>query len=121
MAINLGNGQFRIEKLPVEAQLSSVNAISCLDLNHDGAIDLVLGGNEFGFLPQFGRLDASLGLVLMNNGKGEFTPLDTNFSGLNLKGQVRDIRLIPGKEKSRLLFLQNDEYPVLYDINQRFR
>ncbi|MFI5153302.1 MAG: VCBS repeat-containing protein, partial [Chitinophagales bacterium] len=121
VAINLGNGQFRIEKLPVQAQLSTVNAISCLDLNHDGAIDLVLGGNEFGFLPQFGRLDASLGLVLMNNGKGEFTPLDPNYSGLNLKGQIRDIRLIPGKEKSRLLFLQNDEYPVLYDINQRFR
>ncbi len=35
--------------------------------------DLILGGNEFGFLPQFGRLDGSFGDVLMNDGKGNFT------------------------------------------------
>ena len=51
VAINKGNGQFSIRPLPVMVQLSSVNAAACADLNGDGAPDLVLGGNEFGFPP----------------------------------------------------------------------
>lgn len=114
VAINEGNGKFSIRQLPVMVQLSSVNAIHCMDINHDGFTDLVLGGNEFGFLPQFGRLDASFGHVLLNDGKGQFTWLNNDRSGLKLPGQVRDIVEIPGKDHVYLLFLQNDEYPVLY-------
>ena len=69
IAINAGNGQFIIHKLPTMVQLSSVNAIRSADLNGDGFPDLILGGNEFGFLPQFGRLDGSFGDVLINDGK----------------------------------------------------
>jgi hypothetical protein len=121
VAINRGNGQFTIRLLPAMAQLSSVNAIQCLDLNGDGIPDLVLGGNEFGFLPQFGRLDAGKGNVLLGDGKGGFTWIPSSRSGLELRGQIRDIRVIPAKdhdqatkEHNQLLFLQNDEYPSLY-------
>src|SRR5438045_7128873 len=72
IAINRGHGKFTVEKLPVMAQLSCVNVIHCMDVNNDGHIDLVLGGNQFGFLPQFERLDASLGDVLINNEQGVF-------------------------------------------------
>ena len=72
VAINDGNGHFSIHPLPQMVQLSSVNAIQCLDVNGDGHPDLVLGGNEFGFLPQFGRLDGSFGHVLIGDGKGGF-------------------------------------------------
>jgi len=116
VAINGGNGKFSIRKLPVGVQLSSVNAIHGLDLNRDGFIDLVLGGNEFGLLPQFGRLDGSSGHVLLNDGKGKFTELGKDRTGLELPGQIRDIVEIPGKDHVYLLFLQNDEYPVLYSI-----
>ena len=53
------------KNLPDYVQFSSVNAILCTDINHDGKIDLILGGNKFEFLPQFGRLDASYGHVLI--------------------------------------------------------
>src|SRR6185437_11114706 len=86
IAINQGNGQFRIEKLPGMAQLSSINAIKCFDINGDGAPDLVMGGNDYGFLPQFGRLDASYGDVLLGDGKGGFTWIDAQHSGLSLTG-----------------------------------
>jgi hypothetical protein len=33
---------------------------------------------------------------------------------LDLKGQVRDIAIIKGKDKTYALFLQNNDYPVLY-------
>ena len=53
------------------AQLSSVNAIVLTDINNDNKPDLVLGGNMFGFPPQFGRLDGSYGHVLLNEGNGK--------------------------------------------------
>ena len=119
VAINEGNGQFSIQKLPPMVQLSSVNAIRCLDVNGDGYPDLVLAGNEFGFLPQFGRLDASVGLILLNNGKGSFTPLAPDHSGLDLPGQTRDIAEITGKDRTWLLFLRNDDYPALYRLHKK--
>jgi hypothetical protein len=118
VAINEGNGIFRIQKLPAMVQLSSVNAIQTIDLNNDGYQDLVMGGNEFGFLPQFGRLDGSFGHVLMNNGKGQFTWVNPKFSGLQLPGQIRDIGKITDPVSDYLLFLRNDEYPALYLVNK---
>jgi enediyne biosynthesis protein E4 len=114
VAINNGNGRFTIQRLPTAVQLSSVNAALCLDVNGDGFPDLVLGGNEFGFLPQFGRLDASFGHVLSGNGHGSFSCLSPDLSGLQLPGQIRDIKAIPGKDHVYLLFLRNDDTPVLY-------
>jgi hypothetical protein len=97
-------------------QLSSVNATSCMDVNKDDKIDLILGGNLYTFLPQFERLDASFGDVLLNDGKGNFTWVPQKKTGLNVRGQVRDIVEIPGEKFPYILFLINDEYPALYKL-----
>ena len=102
-------------------QLSSVNAVQCLDINADGHTDLVLGGNYFGLLPQFERLDASLGHVLINDGKGGFNWVWPSQSGLQVRGEVRDIAAIQSKDKNYLLILQNDDYPVLYEIKKQLK
>lgn len=121
IAINHGHGQFEVVPLPDKVQFSSVNAIRSVDVNHDGHPDLVMAGNEFGFLPQFGRLDASSGHVLINDGKGHFSWTSPLLSGLNVPGQTRDIALIPGKGRTWLLFLQNDLLPALYQVNQQYQ
>ncbi len=118
VAINNGNGNFTVQNLPAMAQLSCVNVAGATDLNNDGHIDLVLGGNQFGFLPQFERLDASLGDVLINNGKGGFEWQPTATTGLNLRGEMRDIATIKGRNKTYMLFLQNNEVPVLYEMSK---
>ena len=126
VAINKGNGQFIVEKLPPMIQLSSVNAIHCMDINKDGKIDIVSGGNQFDFIPQLERLDASMGDVLINNGVGTLPAGQPGFiwveparTGLDLSGQVRDIEEIHINQKNYLLFLQNDEYPVLYEVKDK--
>jgi enediyne biosynthesis protein E4 len=119
IAINEGNGKFKVVKMPAMEQLSSVNAIHCTDINDDGKPDIVLGGNEFGFLPQFERLDANLGSVLLNNGKGEFTDVPNNKTGLLVKGQVRDIQEIKAVTGDYILFLQNDDYPAIYRLRNK--
>jgi enediyne biosynthesis protein E4 len=117
IAINNGNGNFTIKALPVMSQLSCINAIKTLDVNHDGFIDIVSGGNQFGFLPQFEKLDGSFGDVLINNGKGDFIWQEAKNTGFNLRGEVRDIQRIKNANGIYLLFLQNDEYPSLYKLN----
>jgi enediyne biosynthesis protein E4 len=114
IAYNNGNGNFNVSNLPVAIQLSSVKKILPVDINQDGFIDLVMGGNEFGFQPQLGRLDANKGMVLLNDGKGNFTLLNSKNTGIELSGQVRDIVLINQNHATAILFLQNNEYPVLY-------
>jgi enediyne biosynthesis protein E4 len=118
VAINNGDGNFAIQKLPVMCQLSCVNAIHPVDINEDGYTDLVLGGNQFGFLPQFERLDASFGEVLINNAKGGFVWQENVKTGLHMKGEVRDIVEIKNKNNHYILFLQNNDYPVLYKLNK---
>jgi hypothetical protein len=98
-------------------QLSSINAIACFDINGDGYADIVAGGNEFGFLPQFGRLDESFGHIAINNGKGQFSWMPPKRTGIELRGQIRDIKKLNAGNQTCLLFLQNNEYPVLYEVN----
>ncbi|HKO82014.1 MAG TPA: VCBS repeat-containing protein, partial [Chitinophagaceae bacterium] len=117
VAINDGQGGFSIQKLPLMVQLSSVNAIESMDINGDNQNDLLLGGNMFGFPPQFGRLDASYGHVLINEGKGVLKWTEPQKSGVSLRGEIKDIKAIQGKEKRYILIVQNNEYPVLYQVN----
>lgn len=121
IAYNRGNGNFNVQKLPVPVQLSSVNAILPADVNGDGMPDLVMGGNRFGWLPQFCRLDASYGHVLINRGEMTFSCLSSNESGVALPGEIRDIVPVRLQAKSCLLFLQNNQAPVLFEVKPKKR
>ena len=114
IAINDGKGNFVIQKLPVRLQLSSVNAIQVTDINNDGKPDIIAGGNNFNFPPQFGRLDASFGDVLINKGNGMFDWINPSASGINLPGQIKDIKQIKGKDQRYFIITQNDKTPALY-------
>lgn len=118
VAINDGNGKFTVQALPPAVQLSSVNAILTTDVNGDNKPDLVLGGNLFGFLPQFCRLDASNGHILLNNGKAVFDYVEPARSGICVRGEVKDIKEIRGKNKNYLLVVQNNMYPALYQFKK---
>jgi len=119
VAFNKGNGNFILDKLPYSIQFSSVKTILPWDVNDDGKMDLIAGGNEFGFHPQLGRLDASEGDVLIGDGAGNFTVLTRFQTGLSLNGQVRDIVLVKRNESSNILFLQNNQFPELYEATRK--
>ena len=117
VAINEGNGKFRLVALPAMSQLSCINAILPIDVNADGHVDLVAGGNQFGFLPQFEKLDGCFGDLLVNDGRGGFVWQESKRTGLELRGELRDIVMIKNGQGSFLLFLQNNQSPVLYKLN----
>lgn len=118
VAINKGNGQFQISILPSEVQFSSVNAICALDLNKDGNMDLILGGNQVGYKPQFGSLDASKGSVLFSSKSGKYSVVASQKSGIKLSGAVKAIK--PLKNKGKIvgfIAVANGKQPKIFKIN----
>ena len=100
---NNGNKKWNSIPLPEYAQLSMLNGMVAADLKNDGIKDIVTAGNFFPWRVQQGPLDAGIGLVLTNDGKGNFTPLTYSQTGLNIAGDVRN--LLPVKSAGGLLII----------------
>ena len=92
-AIALGTGTgFTLSALPPEAQFFPVYAALARDFDGDGKVDLLLGGNLYGVPPVYGRYDAGYGLLLHGSGDGTFAAVDMAASGVDLEGEVRDLK-----------------------------
>jgi hypothetical protein len=102
---NPGNGSFRKHILPVEAQFAPVNAMLAHDLDGDGKLDLLLAGNEYQAEVMNGRYDASYGLFLKGDGKGNFLPATHVNAGFFIKGDVKDMKLIKNSKGDDLILV----------------
>jgi hypothetical protein len=105
---NNGDGTFKIEILPQEAQLSPIFAILLEDIDNDGITDILLGGNLHNVKPEAGRYDASYGVVMKGLGKGKFEVIPTKASGLLLEGEIRDFGWIHANGKKMLMVVRNN-------------
>ena len=116
---NKGDGTFSIHPLANLAQISSVNSIVKEDIDGDGNLDLVIAGNMYGSDLETTRNDASIGLYLKGDGKGNFEPVPASNSGLFIEGDVRNINLIHiGKSKNReIIVAKNNSFVQLVKIN----
>jgi len=116
------DGQFAFTPLPRESQLAPIYTFSALDANNDGFTDLFHAGNHFGPEPTTGRFDGSLGLLLTNDGRGNFKPISPHLSGISITGEARASSLLPSSEgsASRLLVVRTSGPLILYEAtNQR--
>jgi hypothetical protein len=100
---NNGNNTFSITALPEYAQLSTLSGLISMDMNADGKKDIILGGNFYPFRVQTGPLDASIGLVLKGDGKGQFSVLPYSQTGLFIDGDVRNMISVKTKKGYYLL------------------
>jgi hypothetical protein len=118
IAVNEGDGNFAIKKLPSRVQFSCVCGIICEDVNKDGNLDLIMAGNNFEFKPQFSRLDANYGSVLLGDGKLGFTWQDYQTSGFTVKNEVKHLKTIKDKNGNIYVIAAiNNEAPKLFAIN----
>jgi hypothetical protein len=118
IAFNDGNGNYTIKKLPPRTQLSSVNSILVFDINKDGHKDIITGGNNFEFKPQFSRLDANYGSVLLNDGKNNFEWQEYSKSGFFVKDEVKHLSYVENNAGNNyVLVLINDEKPKIFELN----
>ncbi len=116
---NDGKGHFTFHAFPREAQEAPVNAIACTDINGDGNTDIIIAGNEYQANVTTGRLDASYGLVLLGDGKGNFRPVAPVTSGLILDGDVKDLKLIKVGGQNILLSAINDANMKAFMLRQK--
>ena len=111
--LNQGDGTFAVHPLPTEAQLAPMYAILPKDINGDGHLDVIMGGNLHGVKPEAGRYDASEGVYLRGNGDGTFVSVPPAQSGLLLAGEVRDIVPVNIARRQTLLVARNNN-PVQF-------
>ena len=88
---NDGAKGFTMHALPTDAQFSPIYAITSIDVNNDGKKDLILAGNNSWTRIRYGRYESNHGLLLLGDGKGNFTSVPQAKSGLNVRGDVRSL------------------------------
>ncbi len=107
------HGTFVMHPLPMLAQTSKLFTFCPIDLDGDGDLDVLGGGNFYGASSYQGRYDANDGLVLLNIGKGhsgaeQFRAVSAVEAGFRLTGEVRDIKLLPTKAGPLVLVARNN-------------
>ncbi len=106
---NTGKNGFTKADLPAEAQFSPVQSIAFYDFNKDGILDILLGGNYYNREIETARNDASIGQILINSGQNYFLSLSNSVSGLKLFNDVRELRIVHGKDKTLIVAANNNE------------
>ena len=118
IAINEGDGKFTIKPLPFRVQLSCVCGIACTDINNDGHLDILMGGNNFEFKPQYSQLDASYGNVLLGDGKNNFEWQDYTDSGFYVREEMKHLSSFKDN-KGNIYFIAalNNSKPKIFTLN----
>ncbi|HLX93962.1 MAG TPA: VCBS repeat-containing protein [Puia sp.] len=118
---NNGNGTFSMEPLCDFAQFSAINGMVVDDFDGDGNLDICMNTNNFGTVPSFGRYDALNGLLLKGDGKGNFTPMSIEQSGIFIPGDGRAlVKLRTGDGKYLLAATQNKGALKVFELNRNF-
>lgn len=85
------DSRFHEKTLPLQTQFSPMFTITQLDYDKDGNKDLLLCGNINHARLRFGKCDANYGILLHNDGKGNFSYVNQQQSGFHLWGDVRSV------------------------------
>lgn len=114
---NLGNGTFKIKRLGLLAQLSSINDFEAGDFNGDGILDVFAVGNLYGSEVETPRNDASYGIVLLGKGNGDFEILMPYEMGIHISGEVKSINRIQLADGGiAYLLAKNNDYLQLLKV-----
>jgi hypothetical protein len=103
-------GSFELRPVPRSAQLAPVYAMLPSDVNGDGYMDLIIGGNLREAKPETGIYDASWGTVLLNARAKKWSTMPNRASGLFLNGAVRSIQKL---DNNRLIVARNNDSVVV--------
>ncbi|MDO8365278.1 MAG: VCBS repeat-containing protein [Saprospiraceae bacterium] len=108
---NTGGMNFKMHPLPDQLQFSTLNACTLSDLNGDGRMEAILGGNFYECNIEMGRYDANFGNVLRFGKNGEMQVF--SLGDLQIKGQVRRIEPLKIGRKNAFVFARNNEHCIV--------
>jgi hypothetical protein len=106
---NNGDGTFSTVPLPMKAQFSCIYGMLACDANSDGNLDLVAHGNFYSTETETEKQDACIGITMLGDGKGNFTPLSIKESGFFSHKDAKALALIHvGKEQVPVIMGTNN-------------
>jgi hypothetical protein len=116
---NQGSKGFVMHDLPVQAQYAPVSAIILQDINEDGKKDMLLAGNNSWTRIKFGSYDANRGVLLLGDGKNNFSYVPQTRSGLSLQGNIKSLQPVNTGNSKTIIAGVNDGHAVMIKINKR--
>jgi len=114
---NQGNGTFSVNPLPNAAQISSTNTILSDDYNQDGHLDILIAGNLYTAEIETPRNDSGIGLLLYGDGKGKFTPVSSDKSGVVLPYDVKKMISLNTPNGDLIIVGNNDDKVIVLKKN----
>jgi hypothetical protein len=113
--LNRGN-RFEAHPLPIEAQMAPAFATCVGDADGDGKEDIFLSQNFFATQADTSRYDAGRGLWLRGDGRGGFTAMPGQESGVTVYGEQRGAAVcdFDGDGRLDLVVTQNGAMTKLY-------
>ncbi len=106
------NGSFRVQSLPLEAQISPVNGIISGDFTRDGRPDLLLAGNLMVSEVETGAADASIGMLLKGEADGTFSFVPPGESGFIAPNDVKKLVMVNARTKLPVILAINNNEKV---------
>lgn len=103
--------------LPAEAQFAPVYAISLLDYNKDGNMDMIMAGNQSSIRIRVGVIDANFGQVFEGDGKGKFQYVPQSKTGLSITGDTKSMSIIRINDEQYLFIGTNNVGVQTYKLN----
>lgn len=103
--------------LPVQFQFAPVYAMTLVDINRDGHMDVVAAGNQSSIRIRLGVMDANFGQAFINDGRGQFSYVPQPESGLNITGDTRSLQMLTIDRKNYLIAGVNNVGVTVYRLN----
>lgn len=110
--------RFVMQPLPTEAQMAPAYALAAIDVNKDGLLDLIVGGNREQNRVRLGKEDANRGQLFLNQGKGQFSYVPMPQSGLLWSGDVRDFATVRVGGQTNLLVGASGQPVRLFSLSK---
>ena len=117
---NKGNGEFVRKTLPLKCQFAPVYGSIIRDYNNDGHIDALLTGNSYATEVSTGAYDAMNGVLLLGDGKGNFSAHTANTTGFRADGDAKGMaELVTGNHSSIILLANNSGAMQSYQLSNK--
>ena len=109
---NKGMFNFEIHNLPQQAQFAPLFGMSATDVNNDGNLDLIGVGNFYHTDVTVGQYDAQKGLIMLGDGRGNFTPTTLKQSGFIVDTDAKALARIETNNNKSLYLVSQIYKPI---------
>ena len=112
--ISTPGAEYKFQKLPASAQQYTIQSIATEDVDNNGWLDVIIGGNLLGSEVETPKSDACYGEILLNNGNGKLISV-LNHTGFDVRGQVSNVKSVNSLGKYKILFATSNNDLYLYE------